>query len=223
MKGSSFGVIYDAFDGLFAFGLFAIHSFTFRSFAIRSFTFVLSLCSFAVHSPQFLCSSFVRSFVRSPCICSPFVRSPFVHVHSPFVRFRLPLLPLVHSFAVRSFAMFVCLIRSQFIRSSSFIFRSFVCRSFARIHSSFAVRSCLFAVLHRVCLPLYVCLLFVHSPLLAAALSSRDSHSVHRTSGTHGTTVLKVEPKYTRPRDVLKYLVILNFSQVFGGSKKVRT
>ena len=118
MKGSSFRVIYDAFDGLFAFGLFAIHLFTFRSFAVRS---------------------------------------------------------------------------------------------------------CLFAVLHRVRLPLYVCLLFVHSPLLAAALSSRDSHSVHRTSGTHGTTVLKVEPKYTRSRDVLKYLVIFNFSQVFGGSKKVRT
>ena len=187
-----------------------------------------------VRSPSFFAVFFRRSFtavslfivcsfVRSPCICSPFVRSPFVHVHSPFVRFRLPLLPLVHSFAVRSFAVFVRLIRSQFIRSSSFVRRSFVCRSFACVHYSFAVRSCLFAVLRRVRLPLYVRLLFVHSPLLAAAFSSRDSHSVHHISCTRGTTVLKVEPKYTRSRDVLKYLVILNFSQVFGGSKKVRT
>jgi hypothetical protein len=67
MKGISLGVIYDAFDGSFAFGLFAVHSFTFCSFAVRSF---------AIHS----FATFVHAVLRSP----------FFHVRSPFIRVRSP-------------------------------------------------------------------------------------------------------------------------------------
>jgi hypothetical protein len=80
MKGISFGVIYiyDAFDGSFTFGLFAVHLFNFRSFAVRSFAIhsfavfvcrsllaVLS-CSFAVRSCSFafICRVFVLCELR---------------------------------------------------------------------------------------------------------------------------------------------------------------
>jgi hypothetical protein len=160
-EGSSFGVIYDAFDGSFAFGLFC-RSFVYLSFICRSFVHLRSFTVFFRRSFARVFSFVVRLFVRRSFDRRSFARRSFMFVRRLFVFVCLRCRSCVRSLFVLSPCSFASFARSLFVLLRSFAVHSFAVRSLAFIHvrSPFVcVRSLFFAV--------FVCrscvrLLFVH-------------------------------------------------------------